>query len=42
MKTTSTGLSMPPVMTGSMPVPSGRQRKMWAALVTNGGLPGRS
>ena len=32
VKTTSTGLSMPPVMTGSMPVPSGRQRKMCAAL----------
>ena len=42
VKTTSTGLSMPPVITGSMPVPSGRQRKMCDARVTNGGLPGRS
>ncbi len=42
VKTTSTGLSMPPVMTCSIPVPSGRQRKMCDALVTKGGLPGRS
>ena len=42
VKATSTGLSMPPVITGSIPVPSGRQRKMWAARVTNDGLPGRS
>ena len=30
---------MPPVMTGSMPDPSGRQRKMWDARVTNGLMP---
>ena len=36
----STGLSMPPVMTGSMPVPSGRARKMWAARVVNDWPPG--
>ena len=40
VKATSTGLSMPPVITGSMPMPSGRQRKMCAARVTNGFLPG--
>ena len=43
VKTTSTGLSMPPVITGSIgPVPSGRRRKMWAARVTNGSPPARS
>src|SRR5947199_18830 len=33
MKATSTGLSMPLLMTGSRPVPSGRQRKMCEAFV---------
>jgi hypothetical protein len=42
VKTTSTGLSMPPVITGSIPVLSGRERKMCAALVTNGARPGRA
>ena len=32
LKTTSTGLSMPPVITDSMAEPSGRARKMWDAL----------
>ena len=36
VKETPTGLSMPPVNTGSNPLPSGRERKMWEARVTNG------
>ncbi len=39
-KATSTGVSIPPVMTDSIFEPSGRQRKMCDALVTSGGLPG--
>ncbi len=31
-KATSTGLSIPPVMTGSRPVPSDRERNTWAAV----------
>lgn len=42
VKATPTGLSMPPVRTGSMPDPSGCARKMCDARVTKGGLPGRS
>ena len=36
------GLSMPPVITGSMPVPSGRARKMCEARVVNALPFGRS
>ncbi len=42
VKTTSTGLSIPPVITGSIGPPSGRRRKICAAFVTNGERPGRS
>ena len=41
VNTTSTGLSIPPVITGSMPVPSALARKMCAARVVNGLPPGR-
>ena len=40
VKATSTGLSMPPVITISISPPDGRRRRMCDARVTSGGLPG--
>ena len=40
VKATLTGLSIPPVITGSIPVPSGRARKMCDARVVNDLPPG--